>query len=340
MPKQILSIDVGIKNLSFCLFELNDNDKNDNDKNDNDKNDNDKNVTVLKWDNIDLTKEDDIGTKCIYIDDPNIKNTKAKSKPKSKSKSKSNSIEQAILEQSSEPCGKPAKFIKDNKCYCLKHSKLTNYIQPSADLKPSFLNKQTIQKLIDIANKYKVINTLEVPDYKSYKKAQLVNLIKDFSDQKCLSEIKKSNASKIDLVTIGRNIQHRFDEILCDYLLTIDTIIIENQIGPIANKMKTIQGMLSQYFIMKNNNISIDFISATNKLKDFIALEKEKEKEKKDKMDYKERKKMGIQICSNFVSNDVRFSNWNTFFSKHQKKDDLSDCFLQGMWYIKHNKNL
>lgn len=316
MPKQILSIDVGIKNLSFCLFELND--KSDNDKSDND-------ITVLKWDNIDLTKEDDIGTKCVYIDDPNIKKTKTKTKS---------------LEQSSEPCGKPAKFIKDNNCYCLKHSKLTNYIQPTADLKPSFLNKQTLQKLIDIANKYKIINTLEVPDYKSYKKAQLVTLIKEFSEQKCLSEIKKSNASKIDLVTIGRNIQHRFDDILCDYLLTIDTIIIENQIGPIANKMKTIQGMLSQYFIMKNNNISIDFISATNKLKDFIALEKEKEKEKKEKMDYKERKKMGIQICSNFVTTDARFSNWNTFFSKHQKKDDLSDCFLQGMWYIKHNKHL
>ena len=318
MPKQILSIDVGIKNLSFCLFELND--KSDNDKSDND-------ITVLKWDNIDLTKEDDIGTKCVYIDDPNIKKTKTKSKP---------------IEQSSEPCGKPAKFIKDNNCYCLKHSKLTNYIQPTADLKPSFFNKQTLQKLIDIANKYKIINTLEVPDYKSYKKAQLVTLIKEFSEQKCLSEIKKSNASKIDLVTIGRNIQHRFDDILCDYLLTIDTIIIENQIGPIANKMKTIQGMLSQYFIMKNNNISIDFISATNKLKDFIALEKEKEKEKekKEKMDYKERKKTAIQICSNFVTNDARFSSWNTFFSKHQKKDDLSDCFLQGMWYIKHNKHL
>ena len=323
MPKQILSIDVGIKNLSFCLFELND--KSDNDKSNND-------ITVLKWDNIDLTKEDDIGTKCVYIDDSNIKKTKTKSK----------SLEQSIIEQSLEPCGKPAKFIKDNNCYCLKHSKLTNYIQPTADLKPSFLNKQTLQKLIDIANKYKIINTLEVPDYKSYKKAQLVTLIKEFSEQKCLSEIKKSNASKIDLVTIGRNIQHRFDDILCDYLLTIDTIIIENQIGPIANKMKTIQGMLSQYFIMKNNNISIDFISATNKLKDFIALEKEKEKEKekKEKMDYKERKKMGIQICSNFVTNDARFSSWNTFFSKHQKKDDLSDCFLQGMWYIKHNKHL
>ena len=29
-------------------------------------------------------------------------------------------------------------------------------------------------------------------------------------------------------------------------------VIIENQISPIANRMKTIQGMITQYFIMKN----------------------------------------------------------------------------------------
>lgn len=330
MPKQILSIDVGIKNLSFCLFEI----------------DETKEIKVLKWDNIDLTKQDAIESKCVYIESADSKpNNKKVSK--GKSKSKVNTITDFFANPSNknadpcgkpvnifaDPCGKPAKFIKDNKCYCLKHSKLTNYIQPAADLKPSYLNKQTLQKLIDIAIKYKVINTLE--NSQSYKKAQLVSLIKDFSEKNCFSEVKKSNAAKIDLVTIGRNIQHRFDDILSDYLLTIDTIIIENQIGPIANKMKTIQGMLSQYFIMKNNNISIDFISATNKLKDFITLEKEKEK-----MEYKDRKKLGIQICSNFVSETGQFKEWNIFFSKHQKKDDLSDCFLQGMWYIKHNKNI
>ena len=31
----------------------------------------------------------------------------------------------------------------------------------------------------------------------------------------------------------------------------IDTVIIENQISPIANRMKTLQGMIAQYFIMK-----------------------------------------------------------------------------------------
>ena len=311
MSKQILSIDVGIKNLSFCLFEVNNE------------------LKILKWDNIDLTKQDAIESTCVYIDDPST-NVKAKKTAKSKAKSKIVSLGHSLG-----PCGKPAKYIKDNKCYCLKHSKLTNYLQPASDLKPASINKQTIQKLIDIINKYKIVTTNSDTNIQSYKKAQLINLIKDFSEKHCFEEVKKSNATKIDLVTIGRNIQHRFDEILCDYLATIDTIIIENQIGPIANKMKTIQGMLSKYFIMKNNNITIDFISATNKLKDFVSSDLEKDKEK-EKTLYKDRKKLGIQICSNFVSNDNRFNTWNTFFLKHQKKDDLSDCFLQGMWYIKH----
>jgi hypothetical protein len=325
--KQILSIDVGIKNLSFCLFEITDIISTNS-------------IKVLKWDNIDLTKQDDIGSKCTYIDNGLEKKKVVKSQPSVKSKkivkSQPEVLEPGLQVQVEAVavavvCDKPAKFLKDGKCYCLKHSKLTNFLQPAADLKPSFLNKQTLQKLIDIAGKYKLFSSSDIQEQKQYKKVQLVSMLNEFSAQNCFSVIEKSNAAKIDLVTIGRNIQHRFDDILGDYLLTIDTIIIENQIGPIANKMKTIQGMLSQYFIMKNNNISVDFISATNKLKDFIPLEN-----KTVKMDYKERKKLGVQTCSNFVVTDARFSDWSMFFSKHQKKDDLSDCFLQGMWYIKH----
>jgi len=307
--KTILSIDVGIKNLSFCLFEIFEYES----KKENQ-------IKVLKWDNIDLTKQDDIGSKCIYIDDSNDDNLKVK-----ETKNKSKKIKN-VVGPLAEICNKPAKFIKDGKCYCLKHSKLTKFLQPIAELKQSFLNKQKQQNLIELAIKYKLV--LEDLDKTSYKKAQLTEMLNSFSSSNCFLPVEKGNASKVDLVTIGRNIQHRFDEILCDYLLKIDTIIIENQIGPIANKMKTIQGMLAQYFIMKNNNISIDFISATNKLKDFI--------DKTVKMDYKERKKLGVQTCSNFVLNDTQFSEWAAFFSKHQKKDDLSDCFLQGMWYIKH----
>ena len=191
---------------------------------------------------------------------------------------------------------------------------------------PPFLNKQKIQNLIEIADKYKIKHE------EKCKKADLIAKINEFALANCFTKIDKVNASKIDLVTVGRNIEHKFGEILGEHLPTIGTIIIENQIGPIANKMKTIQGMLAQYFIMKNNDIIIDFISATNKLKDFMPSSTENS----EKLDYKQRKKLGIQMCSNFVDNDGRFHLWAAFLHKHQKKDDLSDCFLQGMWYIKH----
>jgi hypothetical protein len=294
---KIFSIDVGIKNLSFCLFELT--------------NDNKDTLQVLKWDNIDLSDKNN--NKCVFIE-----------------------------AGKSSPCDKSAKLMKDNQCYCLKHSKKLNYLQPAADLALPFLNKQKNQTLIEIANKYHI--GLEA----SYKKAKIIELLIEYSKANCFTKIDNVNASKIDLVTVGRNIQHKLDVILGEHLSTIHTIIIENQIGPIANKMKTIQGMLAQYFIMKNNNISIDFISATNKLKDFMPVvavpvpmdtkdsDNKENKEKKEKLDYKQRKKLGIQTCSNFVDNDIRFKEWCDFFYKHQKKDDLSDCFLQGMWYIKH----
>ena len=305
---KILSIDVGIKNLSFCLFELLD----------------DSNIKIIKWDNINLSEKNE--SKCIEIDKKGL-------------------------------CDKPAKFIKNEKCYCLKHAKKQPFLQPIAELKQSNLNKQKIQVIKDLAIKYKINCD------PSLKKANIITLLNEFTNNNCFTPVQKTNASKMDLVTIGRNMQHKFDEILGEHLSSIETIIIENQIGPIANKMKTIQGMISQYFIMKNNDIQIEFISASNKLKDFVSKETTESKELKetkeskelkesnennetketikltntqDKIAYKQRKNLGIQICLEMVTNDPRFKEWSIFFNKHNKKDDLSDCFLQGMWFIKH----
>jgi len=280
---KILSIDVGIRNLSFCLFDILLSEEN-----------TANNLKIIKWDNIDLSEKTE--SRCIEIDKNGL-------------------------------CDKPAKFRKEGKCYCLKHSKKQNYLQPTKELTSSYLYKQKIQNIIEIADKYKI--KYENPP----KKANLIALLTEFSNTNCYTEIQKTNATKIDLVTIGKNIQHKFDEILNEQLSSIDSIIIENQIGPIANKMKTIQGMLSQYFIMRNNNILIEFISASNKLKDFLP------KDNKEKTDYKQRKKLGIQKCLEFINNDFRFKEWENFINKHNKKDDLSDCFLQGMWFIKHKIN-
>ena len=270
---KIVSIDVGIKNLSFCLFNQ----------------DTNNNLQVIKWDNINLSEKHELLCSDVSV------------------------------------CDKPAKFCKDTQYYCLKHSKKHNYLKPTKELSASFLKKQKLQALMDIANKYKL--TVDP----SLKKSQVLDVITEFIEHNCYTEVSKISAIKVDLVTIGRNMQHKFDEIFAEHLSSIDIMIIENQIGPLANKMKTIQGMISQYFIMKNNNIRIEIISAGNKLKDFLPNEK---------TDYGQRKKLGIQICLDIVSKDVRFKEWETFVNKYKKKDDLSDCFLQGVWFIKHKCNI
>ena len=88
--------------------------------------------------------------------------------------------------------------------------------------------------------------------------------------------------------------------------------------------MKTLQGMIAQYFIMKKTH-NIQFISASNKLKDYVSK----------KTTYTERKHKGIEICEELLVNNEQFSEHLNMFNTHKKKDDLADCFLQGIWFLK-----
>ena len=88
--------------------------------------------------------------------------------------------------------------------------------------------------------------------------------------------------------------------------------------------------MIVQYFIMSNLDVQhIEFISASNKLKDCDTKDKEK---------YIDRKKLGIAKCLGVISTDFRFNEHLNFFNEHKKKDDLSDAFLQGLWFINNKK--
>ena len=48
----------------------------------------------------------------------------------------------------------------------------------------------------------------------------------------------------------------------------------------------------------------------------------------------KPNKKLGIQKCLESISNSANYLSWEDFFKSHKKKDDLSDSFLQGIWFI------
>ena len=272
---KILSLDVGIKNLAFCLFEK---------PNDSD------NFIIKKWDVINISEKESF--KCVFIEKNCI-------------------------------CNKPAKYEKEKNYYCLKHAKKQNHILQTKEMRSEFINKQKIQKLTEIADHLKL--SYEKP----IKKAELAFIINEHYSTICLQEISSKNASKVDLINIGKNIKTHFENIF-EEEGQIDYVIIENQISPIANRMKTIQGMIAQYFIMKNSANHIEFISAINKLKEYDT------KNEFEKMKYADRKKFSILKCSEIINNDFKFSDKYDYFNSHKKKDDLADSFLQGLWFIKN----
>ena len=64
----------------------------------------------------------------------------------------------------------------------------------------------------------------------------------------------KTLVKNISLIDIGKAMQKEFDTRFENKWkdLTIDYVLIENQIGPLALRMKMLQGMITQYFIQNN----------------------------------------------------------------------------------------
>ena len=267
----ILSIDVGIKNLAYCLFEINH-----------------MQFTIKKWEVVNLCPSD---ITCSYMVKNNL-------------------------------CGKKASFIKNNEGFCKTHAKKSRFILPDKTITASVVRKYSIQELNDLAKKYDI----DMGNISPVKK-QLDAILPILKGKK-LDTIKKCSASEMKLVDIGIAIKRELNKQLGT--LTIDKILIENQLSPLANRMKTIQGMIAQYFIMNGMN-DVDFISATNKLKLFSENNVKK-------IGYAERKQISIKYTMSMLEvNDIN-KHWIEFFESHGKKDDLADSFLQGLWYINYNK--
>ena len=73
---------------------------------------------------------------------------------------------------------------------------------------------------------------------------------------------------------------------------------------------------------------NIQFISASNKLKDYVSK----------KTTYTERKKLSIIETRKYITDEIYINKWIEIFEKHSKKDDLADSFLQGIYYLEISK--
>ena len=275
----LLSIDVGIKNLAYVHFFIDPIHKR---------------TTITGWDVISLLPKNKHANKeCMGVH--KSKKTKCKS---------------------------VAIYNKNDLYFCKKHAKSSNIFHvPNQQTNYKKLKNKKLCDIKEFCKQYE----LEIEDCKY--KDDYLRKAKDFIDNSFYERITEASANDADLVSLGRAMASEFDTLFES--IVFDVICIENQISPIANRMKTLQGMISQYFIMKECK-TIEFIASSNKLKPYIT---------QNKTTYAERKKMGVDITRKHLEENKDISKWHTHFETHKKKDDLADCYLQGLYYIDYVLN-
>ena len=294
----ILSFDVGIVNLSYCLLTKN-------------LFENNTNWDIIEWNNIDLTNRNEqkchCGGKAIYSNTINNKQYYY-----CKKHSKDLNINCKSLDDILDKC------TPNNKCcYNIKskdNSRICNKIA-------QYKTKE------DDDNKY-----LCIQHAKQYHNN--INKLLDLKNFK----LKKSSTLNFDDVKYGliMELENRPNLLLADYVVIENQPSFKNpRMKSIASTLYDyylIRGMIDK----KNNSFisQVKFISPSNKLK-LVNIDDSNEiselkKTKNDAKSYKLIKTLGIKYCTNLIQH---LSVWNTYFDKHKKKDDLADSFLQGIYF-------
>jgi hypothetical protein len=313
---KILSIDVGMKNLAYCLFEYDPNaDVTNANTQSNDPESVMQLINIVAWDTVNLCDGTGVDAVSEKLAAPLCSNT---------------------------GCKFAAKFVHNTTeddtivivHYCTRHANASGYKMPlSISIKS--LKKMTLDELKAFSGEYL---SYPIPEKCEKSKMKLLLHLNAAIAAEYLVAVttkpKVISAASVDLITIGRNMHQRFDA-LPHIVSGIDVVIIENQLSTLATRMKTLQGMITQYFIMRGVP-DIRFISAMNKLKLF---DQKKEGEGGDKGEkgedcYADRKKRSIEITRALIANAAHMPLMSMKFEKHKKKDDLADCFLQGMWWL------
>ena len=264
--------------------------------------------------------------------------------------------------------------------YCAKCAEKSKYKIPCREIlqyksKPELIMKKKLDELIDIKANLSTASTSistatasPAPQNIKWRKADLIQEIKStlsrdylepYNESKYTKYIQGTDANELpaskpknpnyiyahdlDLITYGRNLMKHLDTIIYSASASasasaIDMMIIENQISTLASRMKTLQGMITQYFIMKHCP-QIEFISASCKLKLFTDSQMSYDDEMWiDASTYADRKKSGIAVCRSLGEisrkHQSDFAKWMPCFENNKKKDDLADCFLQGLWRV------
>jgi hypothetical protein len=200
-------------------------------------------------------------------------------------------------------CSDKAVCISEDKLYCKGHSKHLK-MRPEA-VSIAKIKKTPKADLVETMKKYGMGSV-------EGNKPVLVEMFDRYLSQKYASPYKAKNCQYISMSELAKSLCIELDK--KDF--KPEVVVIEQQM---KSKMIAISMAVCMYYTMKG--VQVQFISARHKLTVGGAEAKTRT--------YKERKADGVDMCKQRLD-----KKWLEVFTKHSKKDDMSDSFLQGLWFL------
>ena len=342
MTARVLSFDIGIKNLAYCYWEVPVADPS--------------GVTILDWRVVDLMSpgRPTEGALTVPVTCTCVLTSSTKKDPR--------------------VCGKKAKYRAPDtdisggsgpisiSYFCETHAKNhPTFLVPKKAHEPGSLHKLKREGLDRLMDQYQLV----IPPSTTTKitKTVLVEALWGYFRTRSLVALATGgsapsvNTKQIDLITIGRHIRDIMDTtpVLTTHPPT--HIIMENQISTMASRMKTIQGELTMYFIMRFPGAHIEYISSANKLKHFRSAPSPSTDTSNEvrgvpvvprprvppppgvsptaSQTYRRHKQDAVACTETLLRDLPALTRWtSTLLGASKKRDDLADCFLQGLWYL------
>jgi len=315
MEYKLLSFDVGIKNLAFCVIKFDKTNPNF--------------IEIDDWGLINLKAD-------LWIPDHNEKKCKAKDK-KGNICGKGSSCWIIDGEGRKEMCRVHSKQYEKNYYELIKtecDDKHQNFEKLQYEFYPYEL-KDLVCRCGEKSRKFRVVNDGMVRLVGYCNKCGKVY-------EKVNGRLEKVNQREDDTKLYTRLYEGlmKFDE--------IDEVVIENQPALKNPRMKSIQMFIYSYFFIRGKTVprleNIGFFSATKKLnptaivEEYLKkkedleggeeLEEVEEEELSEYKAYKKRKNDSVAIVKEVVKD---MEKWRDYFLSHPKKDDLADSLLQGI---------
>ena len=165
---KVISFDIGIKNMAYCVLSATNNP--------------DEPIVIHDWNVLSMVEPDNSITYQCNCSIPG-KNKKTPSKL----------------------CGRKSKYKKEEQFFCDRHEKKnTQWIIPTKQHTLTYIKKQKVQEIITLCNTHMLLIN---HDIKTIKKDQFVEILMNFYQQRCYEPIiaaKKVNANNVDLICIGK----------------------------------------------------------------------------------------------------------------------------------------